>query len=477
MIALLAADVLVVLAGHGLLRLAGGGRPIRRLGVLGAGSLAVLSGATLLALATTVAGVLGRSTRPWPLLVSVLVVLAAAGLLPERGVRRAADGADDQRPTHVGDLASAAVSAAFGLRLAGWVAGLPVWHTDEAAIWAYRGRLLSLAGHLDPRAFLGVQVLYPTQDYPLLVPALIAWSDAWLGRPADGPARLQLAALFVAMLMVTGWAVTRLAGSFAAVAAVLTVAAMPGGLSHVAILLTADLTLLAFALPLVLVLALWVRTGERMLLAAAAVLAAGAASTKAEGLLLALAAMAAAGLVAPSARARLRLAVAAAAAAAAAAPWVVFTRLHGVESSVINGGTLSPASLRRTLPMAGAVATAVRDHWPGSPALVALLLVPAALLAAARGQGRLLAQIAVTAAVATAGLYAQYVVSVQGTGAAAAAYIEVHFWSTAHRVLLFPAVLCALAVPLLAGAASRTAPDQPPPDTAEPPVDSPAIRI
>ena len=473
MIALVAADMLVVLAGHGLLRLAGGGWPIRRLGVLGAGSLSVLCGATLLALATTVAGVLGRSTRPWPLLVSVLVVLAAAGLLPERAVRRAANGAGDQRPTRVGDLASAAVSAAVGLRLAGWVAGLPVWHNDEAAIWAYRGRLLSLAGHLDPRAFLGVQVLYPTQDYPLLVPAHIAWSDAWLGRPADGPARLQLTALFVAMLMVTGWAVTRLAGSFAAVAAVLTVAAMPGGLSHVAILLTADLTLLAFALPLVLVLALWARTEERMLLAAAAVLAAGAASTKDEGLLFALAAMAAAGLVAPSARARLRLVVAAAAATASAAPWVVFTRLHGVESSVVNGDTLSPASLRRTLPMAGAVATAVRDHWPGSPALVALLLVPAALLAAARGQGRLLAQIAVTAAVATAGLYAQYVISVQGTGGAAVAYIEGHFWSTAHRVLLFPAVLCALAVPLLAGAASRTASDQPTPDTAEPPVDSP----
>ena len=65
MIALVAADVLVVLAGHGLLRLAGGGRPIRRLGVLGAGSLSVLSGATLLALATTVAGVLGRSTTAY----------------------------------------------------------------------------------------------------------------------------------------------------------------------------------------------------------------------------------------------------------------------------------------------------------------------------------------------------------------------------------------------------------------------------
>ena len=58
---------------------------------------------------------------------------------------------------------------------------------------------------------------------------------------------------------------------------------------------------------------------------------------------------------------------------------------------------------------------------------------------------------------------------------AAAAYIQGHVGSTAHRVLLFPAVLCALAVPLLAGAASR-APDQPP-DAAEPPVDSPAVRI
>jgi hypothetical protein len=331
------------------------------------------------------------------------------------------------------------------------VAALPVWHNDEYAIWAYRGRVLSLSGHLDPRIFLGIQERNTHLDYPLLVPSLIAWSDASAGGPVDGSARVHLVVVFAALLMATGWALGRLAGSLAAIASVLIVAGMPRGLSRLALLLTADLTLLAFAVPLVLVLALWVRSGDRMLLACAGVLAAGSASTKAEGMLFALAALLGAGLVATG-KARRQLAIAAAGVAAAIAPWLLYTRLHGIENSVVNGQSLSPGNLRSALPVAGDVAVGMLSHWPRAGLLITLLLVPTVLLAGSRGHGRLIGQLAVTVAVTLAGLWLQYVISTHGTGAAAAEWLRLHLFATAYRVLLFPSILCALAVPLLAGA-------------------------
>jgi hypothetical protein len=274
---------------------------------------------------------------------------------------------------------------------------------------------------------------------------------------------VQVSVLFAASLMVTGWALARLAGWFAAIAGVLTVAAMPEGLSHVALLLTGDLILLAFLVPLVLTLMLWVRTSDRMTLAGAALLAAGAASTKAEGLLFALAALLGAGVVAPSTRARRQLALASAGVTGTVVPWILYTRLHGIESSFVNSRTLSLANIRRVLPLADDVAVGILSRWPGSGWLIAVLLLPAVGLACSRGHSRLVRQVAVTVGVALVGLYAQYLVSVQGTGSAAVIYLQGHLGSTAHRVLLFPSVICSLAVPLLAGASLRRTPGAPAP--------------
>jgi hypothetical protein len=303
-------------------------------------------------------------------------------------------------------------------------------------------------------------------DYPLLVPSLIAWSDASAGGPVDGPARVHLVAVFVAMLLATGWALGRLAGSLAAVAGVLTVAAMPRGLSRLALLLTADLTLLAFALPLVLVLALWVRDGDRMLLACAGVLAAGAASTKVEGLLFALAALVGAGVVARTGTARRQLAMAAAAVTAAIAPWFLYTRLQGIGNGLVNAENLSPANLRTVLPVADDVVAGMLSDWPGPGLLVVLLLVPTLLLAGRRGHGRLIGQLALTVAITVAGLWLQYVVSTSGTGAAAAEWLRLQLFATSYRVLLFPSLLCALAIPLLAGASMDRGPAAPAPSGA-----------
>jgi Flp pilus assembly protein protease CpaA len=121
------------------------------------------------------------------------------------------------------------------------------------------------------------------------------------------------------------------------------------------------------------------------------------------------------------------------------------------------------ANIRRVVPVADDVALGMLSRWPGSGRLIAVLLVPAVFLACSRGHSRLVSQLAVTAGVAMVGLYAQYLVSVQGTGAGAAVYLQGHLGSTAHRVLLYPSVLCSLAVPLLAGASLRRRPGAPAP--------------
>ena len=78
--------------------------------------------------------------------------------------------------------------------------------------------------------------------------------------------------------------------------------------------------------------------------------------------------------------------------------------------------------------------------------------MPTVLLAGSRGHGRLIGQLALTVAVTLAGLWLQYVISTHGTGAAASWSGSGCCFATGYRVLLFPSLLCALAVPLLAGA-------------------------
>ena len=104
------------------------------------------------------------------------------------------------------------------------------------------------------------------------------------------------------------------------------------------------------------------------------------------------------------------------------------------------------------------------SHWPRVGLLITLLLVPTVLLASSRGQGRLIGQLALTVSVTLAGVWLQYVISTHGTGAAAAEGLRLHLFATGYRVLLFPSLLCALAVPLLAGASMDRGLAEPSPD-------------
>ena len=252
----LVAIVLMLTAGHGLLRVAMGTWPHRVVGPLAAAGLAVLSGAVVIGLGTTYAGVSGLSTRPWPWLVPVLIVLSLAGALPPsigRRVRIERGNAPVRPALARATLADGAVAAITtvvgGMALVG-IQRVPVRNIDEWAIWAIRGRTLSLTGHLDPLVFHGVAANYQHLDYPLLVPSLIAWGDGAHGRINDRAAHVLLIGLTLAMLTVLGWAANRIAGPLAGVPAVLLVVGTPALMARWATLLTADASLVAFSVSL-----------------------------------------------------------------------------------------------------------------------------------------------------------------------------------------------------------------------------------
>jgi hypothetical protein len=448
---------LVLLAGHGLLRLASGQWPHRAFQALGALALSWLSGVAALATVTTLVGVLGGRTTPLPVVAPTLGLLAVAGVAPLPG-RWAGSGNERpaSRAVRLSDLGCGLAALAVGVRTATLASPLPVWRNDEYAMWMVRGRALSQLGHLDPRVFLDNGAGYQHQDYPLLLPSLVAWGDRWAGRPSDAAAHVGSAMLLAALLAVTGWAVGRAAGPVPAPASVALVAAVPTMLSQ-SLLLMADVPVLAFGLSTVLVLLLWLRGdgGGRPLLAAAAILATGAWAAKVEGGLFAGSALLAALLLATRGRRRDLLA-AGAVAVAANLPWLAYRQAHHLRSSIANEDTLSVSHLRDALPFTGQVIRVMADRWPGGDRIVVLLLLgaalPAAVVAVCRGARRLVAYLALVVVLQVGGLIAQYVLSAQTpVDPVSRAGLDSHLEVTVFRVTLVPAALLMIAVPLLAG--------------------------
>jgi hypothetical protein len=228
--------------------------------------------------------------------------------------------------------------------------------------------------------------------------------------------------------------------------------------------LMADLPVFGYALCLALVLALWLSrpdAGEAWL-AAAAVLAAGAIGTKAEGQLFAGSALLVTLALAPGRR-RGVLVVIAAAGLVSFLPWHAYAYVHHLRSWVANGTTLSAAHLREVLPWAETVARSMVQQWPGGAGwgLVLLVaLVPAAALAIRAGHGRLVVFVVAVVALDVAVLYAQYVATALGppSDPVAARLLTGQLRVTVYRVALVPAALLALAVPVFAGLGLRGRP-------------------
>jgi hypothetical protein len=453
------AALLMGLAGHCVLRLLVRRVPLRGYGVLATAGLSVLLGAAVVGLTTTYAGVLGLPTRVWVLVGPVVTALAVLGVLPSRAfaVLRLApeESQPTVRPMSLADGVVGSLIVALGAVLLTGSSKLTVFSNDEWAIWAIRGRTLSLAGHLDPAVFQGAAAQYQHLDYPLLIPSLIAWADGIAAHPDDSSAHVLLILLMLGMLAVVGWAVNRLAGPYAGACSVLLIAGTSGLLGPYGLRLFADVPLAAFAVTLVIVLAMWIVEGDGRMLAVGAALAAGTAAVKDEGVVFALAGLLAALAVPAQVRhARRQVLLAMAAMIASMLPWLVWTRVHGIESDLINGQTLNPHHLRQVAGSSGLVVRLIVHYWPGYGWWgIAGGVLAVALAATVPRLRRLTAYVCLAWFIAVAGMWAQYVISAGRHQDLVPIPVELrgHFASSATRVLIVPSILASLAMPLLAG--------------------------
>jgi hypothetical protein len=453
---------LVLLAGHGVLRLAlRRAMPRTAYGIAASVGLSWLAGVAALGAMTTLLGLLGHGTRPLPVLLPVLALLAIAGLLPA-GRRVAATRRTTERPVPVGDIVAAAVASLVTLRVALSAAGIPVITNDEYALWMLRARAMSQFGGLDPRVFADAASGYQHLEYPLFLPALFAWSDNLAGHPTDAAGHVAVALMLGAMVAVAGAVLTRIAGPAAAAVALVLVVSLPTLLAPQSLRLVADVPLFAFTFPLAMallaVLNLPPRAAAGPWLAAAAVLGAGAIGTKAEGT--AFAGVSFATALAFGGGRRRGILLAGVAAAAANLPWFAYTRAHHLDSWVANPQTLSGSHLRAVLPWTGHVIVAVVDRWPGGswPGVVLLAgALVAAALAVRAGHWRSVGYVGAVIAVDTAVLVGQYVITAYGppSDPLARQLLESQLTVTVSRVSLLPAALTAIAIPLFAGLALR----------------------
>ena len=420
----LAGALLVLAGGHGLLRLVTGRRRWA-FGLVGGTALSWLAGTATVGLLTTLLAVLGL-----PLTVPVAVALAALTV---------AGGLRSTRPRLTLPTPAGATVAVAGAWLLAAASRGRVVLNDEYAIWGLRGRALGLAGRLDERVFANAAAFYQHLDYPLLVPATIAWSDAMAGRVSDGAAKAYVAAFAVAPLGVVAWAAETLAGRAAATVAVL-LALTVQGFGVQAVRLLADLPAAAFGLATVALLLVWLRDGDAALLRVAAVMAAGAWGTKNEGALFVVAAALPAAAAARIARRRLVAPLAVAGVAFLAnVPWTLWTRAHDIRNDVVSGARADAGRL-------GRVARGIAEAWP-APALVTLLLVAGTAIAVRRGHAARAVAVGGALALTVAGLAATYVVTPYD--------LDWHLSTSANRVLLYPALLTAFAVPVLAAGTMR----------------------
>jgi hypothetical protein len=461
----LLATGLLILCGLGVLRVVWGRYPSAEIGLAATAGMAPLIGATVIGLLTTYAGVLGLSTRPWPFVAPVVLALSLVAVLPRpilARVRRTADHSRSGRPVGpsvVADLCVAGVAVVVGVVMLRGVSGRLVCCNDEYAIWAVRARTMSLAGHLDPRVFAGAAANYQHLDYPLLQPAVIAWGDGISGHLDDTAAHTLLVTVLLGGLLTLGGLLNRVAGPFAGTVAALLAVGTSGMLAQFGLLLTADVPLAAMSLALLAAALTWLARPDARLLAVVTVLAAGTAATKVEGALFAFSILIG---CACAARTRRRATLAAIGVVVATMlPWFVWTRAHNIQSDLVNGGTLSWHHLRLVAPQSGNAVRLMVDYWPGYGWLALGAGGAAALLAwvVAPSARRLVGFLAVAWALATVGMWAQYVISagqhVQ-PGQRVLDGLKAHFASSAPRVLIVPSLLLTLATPVFAGIVLRS---------------------
>jgi hypothetical protein len=317
--ALLAANVLMLGAGLGVLPLLGVARSWREL--VARSGLAYLCGILLAAIVATNLALVHVSFG-WIGLALLAALSLVVGGLRLRGTERPVF----RRPTWTA-LAGAAVLAALLVEY--WRAFMvaPLNRYDAWAIWALKGHALYAFGWADPAVFAGAAYRFANLDYPILLPSLEAIDFRAMGAFDTRVLHLQFLLLLVAALGALGALLRDRVPPLLLWLSLIAIALAPA---------VFDQLLTAYAdVPLALVFAVgvaaagrWVVTDERWSLALATLCFGGALLTKNEGSLFVLTVFVALLLVA--ARRWRALAVAAAVDAALLLPWKVYVRVHDI---------------------------------------------------------------------------------------------------------------------------------------------------
>jgi hypothetical protein len=317
---LVGANVLMLVAGLGLLPLLGIARSWREL--VARSGLAYLCG---LVLAGIVAANLAlvRVSFGWIGLSVLAVLTAGAGAWRLRGSERPVWG----RPGWL-TLAGSAVLLAVFVEYARAFAVAPLDRYDAWAIWALKGRALYELGWADPVVFAGSEYRFANLDYPLLLPALEAIDFHAMGSFDTRLLHLQFLFILAAGCLALVALLRDRTPQLVLWPAVVAIALAPA---------VFDQLLTAYAdIPLALIFAVglaaagrWLVTNERWALALATLFFAGAVLTKNEGTLFVAAVFVALAIVAWS---RVRSLVAAAAVVALVLlPWKIYVWIYDLQ--------------------------------------------------------------------------------------------------------------------------------------------------
>lgn len=436
--ALAVANLAVLLAGHGTLRLVGFRPPLRDL-VWSLG-VAYVAGAAALGLLGSLALVAGLSLTWWQILALCLAV-AAAGLVRPAGVT-------PQRPRATAPTRLAAGATLLVLAvLAVDLVVQPIWTDDAWSIWAAKATSVVAFDGLDATYLASASVF--NADYPLLVPVVELVALRFGGLETELlplQAGLVFLAFPFALVAVLADRVPALLAWLVAFAVALAPTLQIQTASTVA-----DVPLAVFFALAGVAAWRWLEEGERRWLWLAAFLAAAAVATKVEGAAFAVVLLLA---VAVAARARGRslaeLGVAALGVAATALPWELWSRAHDLQNAISQaGGPVVPGAGTAVERGASGAVSMLRELADPSSWLALVLLAAAAVaVGLLRRPSRSLAlfTLAVTAG-ALASLLVVYVVTPLD--------FDYHLARSVRRVVTAPALFAAALAPLLLVAAAE----------------------
>jgi len=318
---------------------------------------------------------------------SLVLAFVAAAVLPTLGgvvvIARRKGTFNRHRGEPVPRAAAVALIVLLALAILGAAGALghPVDGWDAWSIYERKALALLHADGLDPRFFANPSLAFMHADYPLLLPLLEA-VEMKFGAAADGTGLVVLTWLvFVAY----GWTVVFVAArevhSAWPLVAGIALMVVPGGYGQ-ALTGYADIPMAALLGAGVMFAASWLRSGRKAYLVTAAVLLAGTAAAKNEGLLGAIVVLLAATAFARTPLRRSHALIAAALVLATVLPWRLWLARHGIHGDVAFSDGIDPGYVVDRLERAGlAVSGLARDgfgsDWP--------LILPVALLLTAIG--------------------------------------------------------------------------------------------